>query len=62
MPDHLTNEINVMEWLEFGHQQGWCSKIVCATHDGIPGTPQEDEEWEQGLDPCQPVVRLWNDY
>lgn len=51
--------MNIQDWVELGVRNGWCSEVVCATHDGVPGTPEEDAEWEAGHDPCQPVVRLW---
>jgi hypothetical protein len=47
------------EWLAYGHQQGWVSPIACATHDGVPNTDEEEEEWDAGHDPCQHVLRLW---
>jgi hypothetical protein len=34
---------------------------VCQTHDGVPQTPEEDDAWEDGWDPCIPVLRLWGD-
>ena len=40
------------EWLQYGYEQGFCSPPVCASHDGIPSSLVEDEEWEEGLDPC----------
>lgn len=46
------------EWLELGQKLGYCTDYTCATHDGIPTTEEEDEEWEAGGDPCQPIVRL----
>lgn len=49
------------EWIDLGVEQGWCSQPVCATHDGVPNTFDEDAEWDEGGDPCQHVVRLWND-
>lgn len=49
-----------LEWLNQGKELGYCSEYVCSTHDGIPTTEADDEEWEAGGDPCQPVVRLWN--
>lgn len=48
-------------WAAHGERKGWVSDPVCATHDGIPGTPEENEEWEEGHDPCQHVLRLWGD-
>ena len=52
--------MNFEEWLTAGIKYGYCSEPVCNTHDGLPSTPEEEEEWEQGLDPCVPAVRLWN--
>lgn len=46
-------------WLTTGIDAGWVSAPVCATHDGVPGTSDEDDEWDDGGDPCQHVVRLW---
>jgi hypothetical protein len=45
-------------WLHMGIEAGYCSEAVCNTHDGLPSTPEEDAEWEEGLDPCVPAVRL----
>lgn len=52
--------MNVYEWIAYGVERGWVTE-ACATHDGIPSTPEEDEWWEDGLDPCQHVLRLWPD-
>ena len=33
--------------------------MTCATHDGIEPISQEEiDEWEEGGDPCQFVVRI----
>lgn len=48
-------------WVKHGERKGWITGPVCATHDGIPGTDEENEEWEEGHDPCQHVLRLWGD-
>jgi hypothetical protein len=47
------------EWLDHGIKAGWISAPACATHDGIPATPEETEEWDEGYDPCQTVLRVW---
>ncbi len=47
------------EWLQYGIAQGWASKTVCSTHDGLPFTDEEEEQWEQGLDPCVHAIRLF---
>jgi hypothetical protein len=49
------------EWLEYGKQKNWCTDIFCDTHDCIPMTDKEMEEWDEGFDPCFAVVRIWND-
>jgi hypothetical protein len=47
------------EWLTYGIAQGWCSDLVCETHDGMPLTDEESEEFEDGGDPCIPAFRVW---
>jgi hypothetical protein len=46
------------EWLEFGHSKGWISDVFCNTHDGGPMTDEENQEWEEGGDPCMFCVRV----
>lgn len=52
--------MNVHEWIDYGIERGWVT-AACATHDGIPMTGDEEDAWEEGLDPCQPVLRVWFD-
>jgi len=47
------------EWLLYGIKKGWISAPVCDTHDGLPLTEKEIEQWDQGDDPCIPVIRLY---
>lgn len=49
------------DWLTYGIERGWVSDIVCDTHDGIPLTDEEEDQWEEGGDPCAPVVRVWGE-
>ncbi len=51
--------IEFNNWLDTGINKGWISKPVCATHEGLPATPEEEEEWDQGYDPCSTGVRIW---
>jgi hypothetical protein len=45
-------------WLEYGIAMGWVSEGFCYTHDGDPYmTAEEEQEWEDGGDPCSPVVK-----
>ena len=53
-------EMTFAEWLQYGLTQGWAGPPVCYTHDGIPSTKDEDEEFETG-DPCIHVLRLYED-
>jgi hypothetical protein len=47
------------EWFNVGIDHGWISEPVCATHEGLPSTASEAQEWEDGFDPCQAAVRVW---
>ena len=48
------------EWLQEGISLGFCGPAICFTHDGVPTTVAEDEEFEEG-DPCIHVLRLYED-
>lgn len=48
------------EWLRIGMDAGFCGPAVCATHDGIPTSAEEDEAGEDtGEPPCMHVLRLY---
>jgi hypothetical protein len=49
------------EWIVQGLTQGWCGAPVCYTHDGIPMSRSEDEEFGEGLDPCIHIIRMYED-
>ena len=49
------------EWLSYGMEQGFCTDVVCETHDGIPQTMEEIVQWDAGEDPCVPALRIWRD-
>lgn len=48
-------------WLTFGIDQKYIDPVVCQTHEGVRMTPEEDQEFEDGGDPCIPVIRLRDD-
>jgi hypothetical protein len=48
---------DVYAWLEEGLRAGYCSEVVCSTHDGMPFTEAEYED-DDG-DPCIPAVRVF---
>lgn len=46
-------------WLQSGIERGWVTEPFCNTHDADPFMSEEEiEEWEQGGDPCQHVLRI----
>ena len=53
------NDMTLYEWLQYGIDKGYCSDAVCATHNGLPDTDEEMQEWEYGGDPCMSAVRIW---
>lgn len=53
--------ITFEDWLMMGIDQGFCSEPVCDTHDGAPMSPEEQQAFEDGFDPCIPIVRLKNE-
>lgn len=46
------------EWMTHGIKQGWCGPPVCHTHDGVPTTQQEDEDFDEA-EPCVHIIRLY---
>ena len=53
------NKMTQDEWLEYGYENSFCSRSVCAIHDGFPTTIAEDKEFDGGHDPCIHAVRLY---
>lgn len=51
--------VNTFEkWLALGIEKGWCSREYCETHDGVPMTEYEADQFDEGYDPCLHIVRL----
>lgn len=48
------------DWLLIGLQAGFCGPAVCSTHDGIPLSDDEVDEFDEG-DPCVHIIRLYAD-
>ena len=49
----------MLDWMTIGIENGWVSEPFCYTHDGDPYmTEEEEQEWEDGGDPCAPVIKL----
>ena len=49
------------EWIAYGLEKGWCGPPVCYTHDGLPMSEQEMQDFDDGSDPCMHVVRMYED-
>jgi hypothetical protein len=46
-------------WLNNGIDRGWISPPFCNTHEGDTYmTAEEQQEWEDGGDPCQVVIKI----
>jgi hypothetical protein len=45
------------EWMTTGIKEGFCGPPVCALHDAIPMTPEEEESFFDGGEPCVHVIR-----
>ena len=57
----LPTPLSMFEWIEHGYRQGYCGPDVCETHDGVPMSEAEHEEFSEGGDPCIAILRLYND-
>lgn len=52
-------KLEFAEWLQKGIDEGWVSDPFCNTHAGDPYmTEEEEQEWENGGDPCLHVLKL----
>lgn len=47
--------MDMNEWLKYGYEQGWVGPAVCFPHDGLPSTPEEDEDGDM----CIHILRLY---
>ena len=47
------------EWFDLGIENEWISMPICDTHDSLPMSEAEYDQFDEGLDPCIAVVRLW---
>lgn len=59
MTDAELKTAKMLDWLTIGIDNGWVSDPFCYTHDGDPYmTEEEEQEWEDGGDPCCPVLKI----
>ena len=54
-------EVSFEDWLEIGYSNGWIGAPICYSHDGLPTTEEEDNQWVDGEDPCIHIIRLYED-
>lgn len=47
------------EWHQIGITNNWCGPTICYTHDGLPTTADEDQQFDDGDDPCMHILRLY---
>lgn len=49
------------DWIRDGIDAGYCGPPICETHDGTPLTDLEEQQFDDGADPCIPMIRLYHD-
>ena len=49
------------EWLQEGLDLKFCGPAICYPHDGLPLTILEEQEFDEGSDPCIHILRLYED-
>lgn len=59
MSYYMSRQMDFDTWARIGYESGWCSPPMCYIHDGLPATATEDEEINEGNDPCIHIVRLY---
>jgi hypothetical protein len=52
---------NFDKWLQVGIKNNWCGPAICYTHDGLPISERQSQEFEEGGDPCLHIIRLYED-
>lgn len=57
----MNDEMSFEEWIEEGYIRGWIGPPICHTHDGVPMTSQEEDDFDAGSDPCVHILRLYED-
>lgn len=51
---------DIESWIEYGKKKGWVSEIFCNTHEGPPLTEEEAQDWDEGNDPCDFHVKIFD--
>ena len=50
---------DLIEWLRYGIDKGWCTDSVCYFHDSPEWTDEEEADIEEYGEICLPIIRLW---
>lgn len=58
----MTSPLSREEWFDIGIAAGWISVPVCETHEVVPMSKWEAEEFDDGYDPCIVVARVYTDH
>jgi hypothetical protein len=58
--DTILQEIDWHEWVKLGIDKGWIGPPCCYSHDALPTTAEEDDEFFEGGDPCIHILRLYD--
>lgn len=53
-----SDEMDIVDWIAYGVERGFCSPACCSTHDGLPMSDEEEQEFEDGWDPCLHALRI----
>jgi hypothetical protein len=56
-----SKEPDFNKWLQEGLTNGFVGPAICYPHDGLPLTIEEDEDFDNGGDPCIHILRLYED-
>lgn len=56
----MSTDMTFDQWAKLGYDLGFCGPAVCETHDGLPMSEAEAEEFEES-DPCIHIIRLYAD-
>ena len=48
--------MNYDDWIAIGIREGFCGPPVCYTHDGLPATLEEEENFYKD-EPCIHIIR-----
>lgn len=53
-------DMDYNKWLAYGQREGWISNVYCEVHESTPLTDAEYADFDNGVDPCVFVVRIYD--